>query len=130
MRRGTPAAIEFGKWIEDVRVKKGLSMRKVGEAFGTPAATISQIERAQRALKEPKIDKLADALGISRRTLRAVWVRAQQNNPDPPLVRRRAAGITTKTLQQKLDALSARERSQVIGYIDRILEERNALRGE
>ena len=53
------------------------SMRQVGEKIGAPAATVSQIEKGQRALKEPKIAAWAAALEVSEADLHELWALSQ-----------------------------------------------------
>lgn len=50
-------------------------MRQVGERIGVPApaATVSQIEKGERALKEPKIASWAKALGVKEADLLELW---------------------------------------------------------
>lgn len=48
-------------------------MRQLGERIGAPAATVSQVEKGQRALKEPKIEVWASALGIEHVDLLELW---------------------------------------------------------
>lgn len=88
MRRGTPAAEKFGKLLCSYRIDAGLTLRQLGEKVGGTATTVYQIENNERALKEPKLNTWADALGISRRAFKAEWIRVQRENPDPPIVRR------------------------------------------
>lgn len=52
-------------------------MRQVGESVGAPAATVSQVEKGHRALKEPKIALWAAALEVSEADLRELWVLCQ-----------------------------------------------------
>ncbi|MCB1256757.1 MAG: helix-turn-helix transcriptional regulator [Microthrixaceae bacterium] len=78
MRRGTPSAKLFGDLLSMLRtVGTGQSMRQVGDRIGVRAATISQIEKGQRALKEPKIAMWADALDVSEVDLRELWMLSQ-----------------------------------------------------
>jgi hypothetical protein len=78
MRRGTPPAELFGGLLAMIRMAgTRASMRQVGEEIGAPAATVSQIEKGQRALKEPKIAAWAAALGVSETDLRELWALSQ-----------------------------------------------------
>lgn len=52
-------------------------MRGVGDKLGAPAATVSQVEKGQRALKEPKIAMWAAALEVSKADLRELWFLSQ-----------------------------------------------------
>lgn len=52
-------------------------MRQVGQSIGAPAATVSQVEKGQRALKEPKIAPWAAALEVSEADLHELWVLCQ-----------------------------------------------------
>lgn len=124
MRRNTPAAEKFGKLLYSYRIDAGLSMRQVAVKIGVPAATVSQVEKAQRAVKEPKLDAWADALGVSRVSLRREWIKLQRENPDSPIMRVRARTITQSTLHQLINDLSGAERERVRGYIEAIIEGR------
>ncbi len=73
MRRGTPSAILFGTLVCTIRTSQKKSMRQLGLVIGCPAATISQTEKGQRALKEPKIAHWALALEVSEGDLRELW---------------------------------------------------------
>jgi hypothetical protein len=60
-------------------------MREVGDKIGAPAATVSQVEKGQRALKEPKIPAWAAALEVSGADLHELWQLSQgriQVGPD------------------------------------------------
>jgi len=52
-------------------------MRQVGESVGAPAATLSQVEKGQRALKEPRIALWAAALEVSEADLHELWLLCQ-----------------------------------------------------
>lgn len=49
----------------------------MGDKIGSPAATVSQIEKGQRALKELKIGSWAAALGVDQRDLHELWALCQ-----------------------------------------------------
>jgi hypothetical protein len=59
-------------------------MRQVGDKIGAPAATVSQVEKGQRALKEPKIPAWAAALEVSGADLHELWVLSQGRIPVGP----------------------------------------------
>ncbi|WP_056825521.1 helix-turn-helix domain-containing protein [Terrabacter sp. Root85] len=74
MRRGTPSAVLFGQLLAMIRqVRTGVSMREVGDRIGAPVATISQVEKGQRALKEPKIKAWSHALEVEPGDLLELW---------------------------------------------------------
>lgn len=74
MRRGTPSAELFGGLLAMIRTAgTGDSMRVFGQKIGAPAATVSQIEKGQRALKEPKIAVWSKALDINENDLLELW---------------------------------------------------------
>ncbi|MFI6263466.1 hypothetical protein [Micromonospora sp. NPDC051006] len=52
-------------------------MRQVAEKIGAPVATVSQTEKGQRALKEPKIGVWAAALKVGEAELHELWVLSQ-----------------------------------------------------
>lgn len=59
-------------------------MRQVGDEIGAPPATVSQVEKGERALKEPKIAAWADALGVPGEDLRELWLLCQGQIPAGP----------------------------------------------
>lgn len=121
MRRGTPAAKVFGNVLLKFRMEAGLSQRQVGAVIKAPAATVSQTEKGQRALKEPKLSIWAKALGVKEEHLRELWL-ATQIEEDPPIVRGRAK--KTKELESLISELRSSERSQVFGYVQAVIEQR------
>jgi hypothetical protein len=52
-------------------------MRAVGERIGAAAATVSQIEKGQRALKQPKLPSWAGALELDQADLALLWQLSQ-----------------------------------------------------
>lgn len=78
MRRGTPSAELFGGLLAIIRITgTGRSMRQVGDRIGAPASTVSQVEKGQRALKEPKIAAWAVALEVNKADLHELWFLSQ-----------------------------------------------------
>lgn len=78
MRRGTPEAELFGALLATIRTAgRGKSMRAVGERIGAAAATVSQIEKGQRALKKPKLPLWAGALELDEADLALLWELSQ-----------------------------------------------------
>lgn len=78
MRRGTPSAELFGDLLSMLRtIGIGSSMRQLGDKIGVRAATVSQIEKGQRALKKPKIATWAAALEVSEADLHELWLLSQ-----------------------------------------------------
>jgi transcriptional regulator with XRE-family HTH domain len=78
MRRGTPAAELFGAFLELIRrAGPGASMRQIGDRIGAPAATVSQIEKGQRALKSDRVGLWAHALAVNEDDLRELWWMSQ-----------------------------------------------------
>lgn len=74
MRRGTPSAALFGDLLALIRTAgSAASMRQVGDKIGAPAATVSQVEKGQRALKAPKIAVWSRALGVGESDLLELW---------------------------------------------------------
>lgn len=122
MRRGTQACIQFGLNLKNTRVRQGLTMHQVAKSLGVHAATVSQIEKAQRALKEDKIAAWAKALGVKEDWLRHEWHHVQKVNPEPPLLRTRHTSIRKDELKVLIDSLSSVDRNKVIGYIDGLLD--------
>lgn len=79
MRRNTASAELMGNLLRVIRGDR--SMRKIAEKIGCPAATISQVEKGQRALKEPKIHTWANALEVDENYLEMLWHLTQGNIP-------------------------------------------------
>lgn len=73
MRRGTPPAYLFGSLIKVIRESKGLTMRQMSPVISASAATVSQVEKGLRALKEPKLQAWAVALGVKQNHLIELW---------------------------------------------------------
>lgn len=74
MRRGTPSAALFGDLLALIRTAgTAASMRQLGDKIGAPAATVSQVEKGQRALKAPKIAVWARALNVGESDLLELW---------------------------------------------------------
>lgn len=59
----------IGKNIKKVRLEKKLSQQKLGEKLGVSQAMIAQYETGRRIPKLETIDKIADALNVSRNML-------------------------------------------------------------
>ncbi len=57
-------------------------MRPIGEKVGGTAATVSKIEKGQRALKEEKIPTWAEALEVNEHDLHQLWLLCQGRVPD------------------------------------------------
>lgn len=78
MRRGTPSAVLFGGLLYFVRITgTRRTMRQIGDQIGAPAATVSQVERGQRAVKEPKVAAWAAALEVPETALSELWLLSQ-----------------------------------------------------
>ena len=117
MRRGTPSAKLFGDLLTMLRtVGTGQSMRQLGDRIGVRAATVSQIEKGQRALKEPKIAAWAEALDVGAGDLHELWMLSQGQVP---------VGERSVFYADHPDALEAEPASDAIR---RTLEERPDLR--
>lgn len=74
MMRNTPSARLLGLLIMWIRwAGSGASIRAVARSAGLPAATVAQIEKGQRALKEPKLPALAMALEVDHDDFTQLW---------------------------------------------------------
>lgn len=74
MRRGTPSALLFGQCMIIIREEYCReSQRAIGRRIDVPSATISQIEKGYRALKEKWIPRHAKALEVSQNDLKELW---------------------------------------------------------
>lgn len=123
MRRGTPAAYEFGKILYELRKATELTLAEVAEAIGTTSGNVSFYEHGKRAVKEEKLEVYAVALGVNRTWLRSVWLEAQ-NQPEPPIVRNRGKSIGRDALELAIADLTHTERERVLGYIHALKESR------
>ena len=121
MRRGTPGAIKMGIFLRNLREAQCLSMRQVAGIIGCAPAQVSQVEKGQRALKEPKIDVWAKALDIGPMFLRERWI-LYDAMPADPIIRRRMKNVNLDELDVLIQKLSGPERTRVCGYIEAILE--------
>lgn len=121
MRRGTPAAIKFGKLLYNIRINNNMTMGHLGRTLGVPTATISKIEKAQRALKDDKLSKWAIALEIDENYLREQWFLCQIE-PDPPIIRKRDKSINRDKLYILISTLSATNKHRVLGYVEALIE--------
>lgn len=128
MRRGTDAAVLFGGLLYEIRVSKGFSMQYVARQMGDGvyAAAVSQWEKGQRAVKESKLENLANVLEVDASFLRERWLYFQIQHPAPPVVRNRSKSSPTRHLVLELQKLTAPERERALGYIHRMLDERSA----
>jgi transcriptional regulator with XRE-family HTH domain len=123
MRRGTPAAISFGRLLLALRTNRGMTTQEVADKIGGFRATVSQAEKGERAVKEPKLFVWANALGVEEAYLRMAWVDCQSEE-DPPITRNRKKAIKHKELETLLSELNGLERERVRGYVEAIIENR------
>ena len=78
MKRGTPSAKLLGSLLWMIRsLEPAMTMQQVASRLGKPAATVSQIEKGQRALKEDKLADWAVALDLREKDVRELWVLCQ-----------------------------------------------------
>lgn len=124
MRRGTPAAIMFGKSLLMFRKDAGLSMRQVADRMNVFPAAVSQAEKGERAVKESSIKAWADALGVREGYLTRLWHEVQAEK-DPPIIRKRSKSTTSMELEAVIASLTGPERDRVLGYVSALLENRN-----
>jgi transcriptional regulator with XRE-family HTH domain len=123
MRRNTPSAIEFGKYLASLRKSKHITMQELGRRTNTYAATVSQFEHGDRAFPEKKIVVWSEALGVSQRSFRSKWNKCTSIE-DPPISRNRKKSVSKDKLQELIDSLVGLERTRVLGYVEAVIEER------
>lgn len=123
MRRGTPAAYEFGRFVKELRTEASLTCAEASARMGKTAPYVSQIELGVRALKEEKVHEYAKMLDVNPAWLMAIW-RDTQKEPDPPIVRARKSSIPKGDLESAIQDLNAPERERVLGYIHALKESR------
>lgn len=121
MRRGTPAAIKFGEIVRTLRLDKKLTMQDVADILETKPARVSQIEHAQRALKEECLSEYAKALGVDESFLLTTWLQCQAE-PDPPIVRKRRKTVSPQDLNSIIAKLSSADRNRVLGYVEALID--------
>lgn len=127
MRRGTKAAEVFGQQVREIRERKGMTMRAVAAKLpGEPAAAyVSQVEKAQRVVKEDKLEVWAYALGVSHTQLRRLWLTAERSYPAPAITRKKGKSQPKSKLLARFDELNSTERMRVLGYMDALVEARS-----
>ena len=59
----------MGLRLREIREKKGLSLRQLAEKAGVDWSAINRIELGKATPKLATLEKLAEALGVSLRTL-------------------------------------------------------------
>lgn len=100
-------------------------MREVARRIGAPAATVSQCEKGQRAVKEPKLDLWAKALGVDKKWLREQWEHFQNEYPEGAIVRRYGKSSEPDQILAALKRLTGPERTLALGYIHGLLASRS-----
>jgi len=86
------------------------------------AATVSQTEKGDRALKPWRLGLWAKALEIDVADLCREWDRCDDIQA-PPIMRNRTSAVESDKLYYSIRQLRSADRSRVEGYIDRILED-------
>ena len=101
---------DFGRRLQEARVRKGLSQRALSERAGVPQAHISKIEQGRVDIRLSSLVELARALDLDvqllpRQTLPAVEgvVRAVESNFDDPTESRTRATLARHI--QNVDAI-------------------------
>ncbi len=61
--------IQFGEKLKEERLKQGLSQERVSKSAGFHRTYIGMIERAERKVTLPHIEKIAKAMGIGIESL-------------------------------------------------------------
>lgn len=124
MRLGTPSCILFGQLLFELRAKNGFTMRQVAAKVGVDAATVSNVEKGNRAVKAPKLAAWASALEVDESFLQERWWHYQKEYPDPPITKVHHKTRTKDEVLVLFGELTGPERCLVIGYIHRLFEER------
>jgi transcriptional regulator with XRE-family HTH domain len=61
--------VRFGNQLRSVRKKNGISQEKLAEIAGLHRTYVSSVERGERNISLLNIVRLAEALGVSTKTL-------------------------------------------------------------
>lgn len=77
----------LGKYIAEIRVQRGLTLRKIEELTGIPNTFVSQLETGQKKYlpSPPVLSKLADCLGVSPDDLLIKAGYLEPPNADEPI---------------------------------------------
>ena len=65
MRQKSTISIQFGEKIREIRIQKGLSQEQLAHIADVHRTYIGTIERAEKNITLPNIEKIAQALGIT-----------------------------------------------------------------
>ena len=64
----------LGKYIKELREKKGLFLRQVGSALELDNAFISKVENEEKLLPKKHLERLADFLEVPLNELLVLWL--------------------------------------------------------
>lgn len=64
----------LGKYIKELRDKKGLFLRQVGSALELDNAFISKVENEEKLLPKKHLERLADFLEVPLNELLVLWL--------------------------------------------------------
>ncbi|MBW3523852.1 helix-turn-helix domain-containing protein [Chryseobacterium sp. NKUCC03_KSP] len=64
----------LGKYIKELREKKGLFLRQVGSALELDNAFISKVENEEKLLPKKHLERLADFLEVPLNELLILWL--------------------------------------------------------
>lgn len=104
----------FGKRLQEIRKRRGLSQVEVAERLGIHQSLISQYERGYLRLHGALLVRLAEVLKTTPDEI-LVAKKARGNGEDQTLDRRFVRRL------RKLDKLSAHEKKLLLGTIDAFL---------
>jgi transcriptional regulator with XRE-family HTH domain len=124
--RQPPAHPEFGPFLTELRLTRGMAQRALADKSGADASTISRIEKGERGVSRELVDRLADALAATPeerlRLLRAAGFL-------PPLVESLLAepDLARLTALFKRSDLEDRHRTLLLDYVRLALAHARAL---
>jgi transcriptional regulator with XRE-family HTH domain len=104
----------FGKRLQEIRKRRGLSQVEVADRLGIHQSLISQYERGYLRLHGALLVRLAEALKTTPDEILAVK-KARGNGDDQTLDRRFVRRL------RKIDKLTAHEKKLLLGTIDAFL---------
>lgn len=120
--------ITFGSILREMRTQRGWS--QVALAAATNGAVspsmVALIEVGKRAPGHDTVDALADALGVTARVRAELHAARKADRAAPPAPPAAPAG-PTKLDMVSLHGLTPEQRLRVLGYIDALRHERDAI---
>lgn len=120
-------SVSFGKCLREMRIKKGLSIRKLAQMAGVSNAYLSQVETGTRGVPSPRILKrLALPLGVApSKLLEIAWRVSAPQSSRPQVTIEISELLKQNNLTFKHIPLSSEDLDELTRYLERRLSSRN-----